>query len=602
MGSWLGCENKAISGVVMLKRVAGLKLSWKLPLGLGALLLLTFAVVLMARTGMNNTQTALRNYSSISAAGVTIAGIERTIVDLRGRTVEYGANGSIDVRTAVRKLMQDVDVAIERVSADAAFNGNGDLLGEMRQKLATYKIDFDSLNVVRDERDLLNEMQLDRIDAQIHVRLRKMIDDADLSGRFVETVDLMAISARFAQGKAGIAQFLRKPTQQLADQFTRHLDGAYTDSRTLASRLTNPGQKNDNEFITNSLAEYGRQARLLAPMTFKADSLLEGPMASTINELVNLSTIIRDAQRIKLDQLKGVAFASADASNSRMLLVAAFALVLGAAISVFLVRDIVSPIHGLTRAMSAFAAGDWSRDVEAASRADEIGEMAQAVLVFRKNGLEADALRSESEVAQAQRHRRQKAIEIAIAEFELAAEGVVDTVSRSAEELQQAAQSMSITAEETSQQASSVAAASDQAAMNVQGLAEAGGRLSAAIGEISRRVTQSSRVASSAVSEAQIVNDKVNDLAAAGERIVAVVSLIKTIADQTNLLALNATIEAARAGEAGRGAIRSGSLEASNVNVVEELVDMIETQRAYEVNSKMIQATDEMMRNATQQL
>jgi len=55
-------------------------------------------------------------------------------------------------------------------------------------------------------------------------------------------------------------------------------------------------------------------------------------------------------------------------------------------------------------------------------------------------------------------------------------------------------------------------------------------------------------------------------------------------------------------GEAGRGMIRSGALEGSNVNVVEELVDMIETQRAYEVNSKMIQATDEMMRNANQQL
>jgi len=52
----------------------------------------------------------------------------------------------------------------------------------------------------------------------------------------------------------------------------------------------------------------------------------------------------------------------------------------------------------------------------------------------------------------------------------------------------------------------------------------------------------------------------------------------------------------------GRGTVISGSLEASNVNVVEELVDMIETQRAYEVNSKMIQATDEMLKNATQQL
>lgn len=56
------------------------------------------------------------------------------------------------------------------------------------------------------------------------------------------------------------------------------------------------------------------------------------------------------------------------------------------------------------------------------------------------------------------------------------------------------------------------------------------------------------------------------------------------------------------AGEEGRGTIRSGALESSNVNVVEELVDMIETQRAYEVNSKMIQATDEMLRNASQQL
>ena len=52
----------------------------------------------------------------------------------------------------------------------------------------------------------------------------------------------------------------------------------------------------------------------------------------------------------------------------------------------------------------------------------------------------------------------------------------------------------------------------------------------------------------------------------------------------------------------GRGTIRQGSLESSKVNVVQELVDMIETQRAYEVNSKMISATDEMLRNANQQL
>ena len=72
-----------------------------------------------------------------------------------------------------------------------------------------------------------------------------------------------------------------------------------------------------------------------------------------------------------------------------------------------------------------------------------------------------------------------------------------------------------------------------------------------------------------------------------------------------NLFAETAASGAAQVGPAGaegRGSIRQNMLEGSNVNVVEELVDMIETQRAYEVNSKMISATDEMLRNANQQL
>jgi flagellar basal-body rod protein FlgG len=55
-------------------------------------------------------------------------------------------------------------------------------------------------------------------------------------------------------------------------------------------------------------------------------------------------------------------------------------------------------------------------------------------------------------------------------------------------------------------------------------------------------------------------------------------------------------------GEDGRGIVRQGMLEASNVNVVEELVDMIECQRAYEVNSKMISATDDMLKYVNQNI
>lgn len=55
-------------------------------------------------------------------------------------------------------------------------------------------------------------------------------------------------------------------------------------------------------------------------------------------------------------------------------------------------------------------------------------------------------------------------------------------------------------------------------------------------------------------------------------------------------------------GENEFGTAFQGSLETSNVNVVEELVSMIETQRAYEMNSKAISTTDEMLSFVSQQL
>jgi flagellar basal-body rod protein FlgG len=53
-------------------------------------------------------------------------------------------------------------------------------------------------------------------------------------------------------------------------------------------------------------------------------------------------------------------------------------------------------------------------------------------------------------------------------------------------------------------------------------------------------------------------------------------------------------------GTSGLGTIMQGSVEGSNVDVVTEMVAMIQTQRAYEIDSKVISAADEMLRNATQ--
>jgi flagellar basal-body rod protein FlgG len=53
-------------------------------------------------------------------------------------------------------------------------------------------------------------------------------------------------------------------------------------------------------------------------------------------------------------------------------------------------------------------------------------------------------------------------------------------------------------------------------------------------------------------------------------------------------------------GTNGLGKLMAGNVETSNVNVVEEMVAMIQTQRAYEMNSKVISTSDQMLAKLSQ--
>jgi flagellar basal-body rod protein FlgG len=61
--------------------------------------------------------------------------------------------------------------------------------------------------------------------------------------------------------------------------------------------------------------------------------------------------------------------------------------------------------------------------------------------------------------------------------------------------------------------------------------------------------------------------------------------------------AASGTPELGKPGEQGYGRTIQGYIEASNVNIVEEMVNLIVAQRAYEINSKSVQTSDEMLQN-----
>ena len=234
-----------------------------------------------------------------------------------------------------------------------------------------------------------------------------------------------------------------------------------------------------------------------------------------------------------------------------LFLLGGFAIVGSLAIVVWRVSR---PLTRMSRSMAALAGGDLTVTVPSLSRGDEIGEMAQAVQVFKENAFEKRRLEEDNVAAKrrAEDEKRQSLLELA-ARFEASVKEVADGVSSSATEMQATAQQMSSTAEETSRQTAAVASASNEASANVQTVATTAEELSASISEIGRQVSLSTEIAVGAVSQVEQTNQTVGGLVEAARKIGDVVDLINDIAGQTNLLALNATIEAARAGEAGKG-------------------------------------------------
>jgi methyl-accepting chemotaxis protein len=272
-------------------------------------------------------------------------------------------------------------------------------------------------------------------------------------------------------------------------------------------------------------------------------------------ELEALAAKVVDFAVHKVEAENTVALQEMSSSERNSFIIGAAVALLLIATWLFSVFTIAKPMRSLTGAMLELANGNFSVVLPGLGRKDEIGDIAQAVEIFKVKAEQKARDEAEAKVKQDQIVAQQRKAEMhRLADsFESAVGEVIETVSSASTELEASAGTLTTTAEHAQELTTMVAAASEEASTNVQSVASATEELSSSITEISRQVQESARMAGEAVGQARDTTERVSELSKAATRIGDVVELINTIAGQTNLLALNATIEAARAGEAGRG-------------------------------------------------
>jgi len=562
------------------RRLASVSIKVKILLGFACVLAILLVVAGTSYVQFLSTAASFRTYAQRVSAVSVSRDIDRTFVDMRRNVREFAFTGIAEDATAAMASADMVDAAIERGLSVVHAPDRRQRLEEIRTEYTGYRKGVEHVFSLKRDLDTLTTETLDPSGRDATEQLGKLIEAADKAGnagvaalarQALQSLMLVRLNVNKVIGRRDDA------AAQQADHFTAVLN---TTTRTLEQAVQAGALRGLLEDARRSIVTYATTYQDVARMNREVMEQINGGMKHAAESVAAAAAAVNASGEAEQRAIEADTLAAIGDTQTVLMVLALGGLTLGLGAAWLIGSGISRPVLQIVEAMRRLAAGDLAASVPAQDRTDEVGRMAQAMLVFHRNAEEAQRLEGEAERVRIAKDRRQAAIDQHTQDFGTAASGVMGALAGAAATMRKTAGEMTAAAHQTRETAERTAGSASTSAQNLSSVAAAAEEMSASIQEISEQVARATRAAQEAVERTTATDAKVAGMAAAAERVGDVVRLISDIAGQTNLLALNATIEAARAGDAGKGFAVVASEVKALANQTAKATDEISSQIA----------------------